>query len=541
MDNWIKELKKGFKGDVLDDEGTLTSYSRDASIFEVKPKVVVFPKNASDVKYLVNFVNKKKGLTLTGRSAGTDMTGGPLTQSIVVSFTKYINHVKVLDQTHAVVEPGVYYHDIEKEMDNIGVMYPSYPASKSICAFGGIIANNAGGEKSLVYGQTVDHVNRINAILADGNMYELKKLNKEELKIKMQQQNFEGKVYRGIYDICEKNYNLIKAAQPKVSKNSSGYLLWKVWDRKTFDLSKLFVGSQGTLGLWVEADVDVVKKKKHSRLVVAYLEKLTKINQLIDITKKYNPESLESFDRQTLMLGLEFLPDIAKKVHRNLISFLWDFRREAEESLLHGLPVFIVLIELTGDDEKEIQARADKLGKDLSNSDLNNLVMKSEEEGEKYWIIRRESFNLLRQKVKNKMATPFVDDFSVRSEYLSKFLPELYKLLEDNGITPTLAGHVGDGNFHIIPLMDLKKEEERDKIPIVLDKFTKLIKKYDGTMTAEHNDGLIRTPYLERQYGKKMVKLFENVKYIFDEKGIFNPGKKVHGSIKFAMSHIKRT
>ena len=104
----------------------------------------------------------------------------------------------------------------------------------------------------------------------------------------------------------------------------------------------------------VGADVDVVKKKKHSRLVVAYLEKLTKINQLIDITEKYNPESLESFDRQTLMLGL-YLPDIAKKVHRNLISFLWDFRREAEESLLHGLPVFIHQLNLLVM-KKEIQA-----------------------------------------------------------------------------------------------------------------------------------------------------------------------------------------
>jgi len=112
-------------------------------------------------------------------------------------------------------------------------------------------------------------------------------------------------------------------------------------------------------------------------------------------------------------------------------------------------------------------------------------------------------------------------------------------LLEDNGIKPTLAGHVGDGNFHVIPLMDLNNKAEREKIPIVLNKFIDLVCKYGGTITAEHNDGLIRTPYLEKEYGKKMIKIFERVKDIFDREGIFNPGKKVHGSMEFAMSHIK--
>ena len=240
-------------------------------------------------------------------------------------------------------------------------------------------------------------------------------------------------------------------------------------------------------------------------------------------------------------LGIRFFPEIATKVHQNIISFLWGFRREAENALFHGFPMFTILVELTGDKEKEIQQRADQLGRELFNKKINNLVMQSEEEGEKYWIMRRESFNLLRQKVKGKSATPFIDDFSVKPEYLSEFLPKLYKLLQDNGIQPNLAGHVGDGNFHIIPLMDLKNKKEREKIPKVLEQFTTLVNTYQGTMTAEHNDGLIRTPFLKKQFGKKMVKLFEEVKDIFDKEDLFNPGKKVHGSMKFAMEHIKKT
>ena len=202
----ISDLRNGFKGEIINDKKILDKFSRDASIFKVMPSFVVFPKDYSDVQYLIKFLNKKKypGVSLTARAAGTDMTGGPLTTSIVVSFTKYMNHLLSLDKDHALVEPGLYYRDFEKQMNKMGVMYPSYPASKSICAMGGIIANNSGGEKSLVYGQTVNHVNRLKVVLADGNIYELKKLNIEQLQSKMDQKDFEGKIYREIYNLCEK-------------------------------------------------------------------------------------------------------------------------------------------------------------------------------------------------------------------------------------------------------------------------------------------------------------------------------------------------
>ena len=148
-------------------------------------------------------------------------------------------------------------------------------------------------------------------------------------------------------------------------------------------------------------------------------------------------------------------------------------------------------------------------------------VMKTEEEGRKYWTMRHESFNLLREKVKDKQATPFVDDIIVPPERMPQFLPKLYAILRDHGIKPTLAGHAGSGNFHIIPLMDLSKEEERAKIPVVSELVYDLVLQYGGSITAEHNDGLIRTPYLEKMYGKEIITLFERIKDIFDPKGRF--------------------
>jgi len=542
---WIDELKDRIKGDVLVDKKTLQEYSRDASIYEVKPQVVVFPKDIEDVKNLVNFVNQKKeefpDITLTGRSAGTDMTGGPLTTSIVVCFTKYINQMKELHEDRAVVEPGLYYRDFEKEMDKIGVMYPSYPASKSICAMGGIIANNSGGEKTLTYKKTQQHVNRIRVVLSDGNECELKPLNMDELNAKKSQDNFEGHVYREIHKLIEENYDIIKNAKPDVPKNSAGYYLWDVWDREKgiFDLTQVFVGCQGTLGLWLEAEVDVVKKHKYSRLVIVFLKKIEKMANLVNLVLPYKPESLEAFDDETLKLAIRFMPDIAKKVNRNLVSFLWDFRHEGLMALRHGFPVFIILVEITGDDLKEVLDRQKIVSKLLKKNGMPNRALKTQEEGEKYWVMRRQSFSLLREKVHDKRATPFIDDFDVKPEELPKFLPELYALLKEYDIKPTLAGHAGSGNFHIIPLMDLEKESERQKIPEVEEKFTRLVLKYHGTITAEHNDGMVRTKYLEEMYGSEIMRLFERTKDIFDPKGIFNPHKKVRPDWDFAMAHIK--
>jgi FAD/FMN-containing dehydrogenase len=165
-------------------------------------------------------------------------------------------------------------------------------------------------------------------------------------------------------------------------------------------------------------------------------------------------------------------------------------------------------------------------------------VMKDEEEADKYWITRRESFALLRKAVGDKQTAPFIDDVVVRPDYLPEFLPEVLKILKEHKINVTLAGHAGSGNFHIIPLMDLSKSEEREKILSVSDKVYDLVVKYKGSITAEHNDGIIRTPYLEQMYGSEVYGLFKEVKNIFDPLNIFNPGKKVGGSKEYIRAHI---
>jgi len=259
-----EELKKVIKGEVQKDEKTLKKYSEDASLFKIKPRVVVFPRDVEDIKAIVRFVaeNKKNDptLSMTVRSGGTDMTGGTLTESIVVDVNRHLNQLKEVGDTYAVVEPGMWYRDFEKETLKHDLFMPSYPASRELCTVGGMVANNAGGEKTLTYGKTEDYVDRVKMILRDGNEYEFKALNKEQLDEKIKLNDVEGEVYKKLFEMLDKNYDVIKNAKPRVSKNSAGYFLWNVWDKekKVFDIPKLITGSQGTFGIITEITFDLV-------------------------------------------------------------------------------------------------------------------------------------------------------------------------------------------------------------------------------------------------------------------------------------------
>ena len=545
--NLLDKLKQAIKGDVLTDEQTLIAYSHDASLFEVKPKVVVFPKNEEDVKALVKFVTQSKknnpSLSLTARSAGTDMSGGSINDSIIVGFEKYFNHPPTINNNIATTEPGVYYRDFEKETLKHNLLFPSYPASREICAMGGIVNNNAGGEKSLHYGKTEKYVKRIKAVLSDGNTYELKKLNQRELEKKMQLKTFEGEIYKKIYKLITDNYSEIMKAKPQVSKNSAGYFLWNVYDKEneTFDLTKVFVGSQGTLGFILEAGIELVPVHKHREMMIIFLHDLSHLNQIIKEALLLNPESFEAYDDSTLKLALRFFPEFAKLLGtKGIIQTAIGFIPEFLMILFGGLPKLVLQVDFTGNDPRELQEKIQKLKEKLKPLHPKIRIAVEDQE-KKYWAIRRESFNLLRQKIRDKHTVPFIDDFVVKPEYLSKMLPQVTKIIKKHKeFMYTIAGHVGDGNFHIIPLVDIALPKVRKLIPVIAKEVYDLVHQYHGSITGEHNDGLIRTPYLRQMYGEKIIGLFEQTKQIFDPDNIFNPRKKVYGDLDYAMTHIRQ-
>ncbi len=543
----LEELKSLIKGDVVNDNQTLTDYSHDASLFEVKPQVVVFPKDEEDVKALVKFVNKHRKdyltLSITGRSAGTDMSGGSINESIIVAFERYFNKTPILNGNIATTQPGVFYRDFEKETLKHNLIFPSYPASRELCAMGGIFNNNAGGEKSLKYGKTEEYVKKMKMVLSDGNSYEFKALNEKELEEKLKQKDFEGEVYTKMFKLITNNEELITSAKPDVTKNSAGYFLWNVWDKdkKIFDLTKLFVGAQGTLGLMLEGDLKLIPVHKHRDMLIIFLHDTSHLGQIIKEVLALEPESFESYDDNTLKLALKYFPEFAKQLGiLGSIEAGFAFLPAFFELLTgKNLPKLVLQVDFTSDNLSEVKEKVAALREKLK--PLHPVTQTALEGQEKrYWLVRRESFNLLRKKIRDKHTAPFIDDFVIKPEYIAEVIPKITDILKKHPeFIFTVAGHVGNGNFHIIPLVDINNPNVRSAIPEISDQVYEIIAKYHGSITGEHNDGLIRTPYLTQMYGEKVVKLFEETKKIFDPLNIFNPRKKVNGDLKYAMNHLR--
>lgn len=538
--NMIKDqLAKVLTGEVTDSEDVRKKMSRDTSLFTLTPSLITYPKDTSDVSTLVKTVRaaKENGdkVSVTARAAGTDMSGGPLTTSIVANFMKYMNNIIEVGDDYAITEPGVYYRDFEKETLKKHLLLPSYPASREVCAMGGIVANNSGGERTLEYGKTERYVEELEVVLSDGSVVTLKDLSPEELEEKKKYNTLEGEIYKKMDSLLTENAELIEKHRPKVSKNSAGYALWSIRDENahTFNLAKLICGSQGTLALWTKAKLGLVVPKPHRAMLVVFLKDMDMLPEVVNRVLVEKPESLESYDDKTFTLAIKFLPEILKQMGLAKAARLGiDFIPEMEMVVVGGVPKMLLMAEFAEETIEEADAKANKAREALQDLHLQTKIEKNEKESEKYWIVRRESFSLLRKNLHGLYASPFIDDFVVPPKTYPKFFPELNALLDmyKDHFIYTIAGHAGSGNFHIIPLMNIANPENRKVVLELAPKVYDLVIRYGGTTTGEHNDGIIRTPYLPQLFGKEMEVLFEQTKKIFDPIDIFNPGKKVGGT-----------
>src|SRR3990167_10558183 len=324
------EIRKFFRGEAEDDEETLLKYSHDASLLEVRPRLVVFPKDSEDVQNLVKWVGENKerpggygNLSITARCAGTDMSGGAIGESIIMDFTRHMNKLiggplpldgEQMDNfstllhpsggtfrrqnypsipSYITVQPGMFYRDFEKITLDKGLILPCYTASKSLNAMGGMYGNNSAGEKTLKYGKTEDYILEAKVIFADGVERVVKPFQVNEIETKEE-------IYKKIFDLIKQNEEEIKIAKPKVHKNSAGYYIWNVIQNNTFDLNKLLVGSQGTLGIVTEITFKVVPDVKYSKLVAIFINNLEPLGRLVEEILTLKPETLEAYDQRTM-------------------------------------------------------------------------------------------------------------------------------------------------------------------------------------------------------------------------------------------------
>lgn len=545
MESLLDTLQKNFKGNINTNKADRIEYSHDASIYELVPQAILEPTDSKDIQNLVAFVAEHKiaypSLSITPRSAGTCMSGGAIGSSLLLSMTKHFSKIESLEGNILHTQPGVFMRDIDPYLSERSMMLGCVPASRAINTIGGMVGNNSGGEQSLRYGNTERSVRELKVVFADGKEYTVKPLNKKELDQKLILNTYEANLYRQVYELIEANYDLIKNARPHVNKNSMGYNLWSVWDRTTgiFDLTRLITGSQGTLGIVTDIKIEAVPKPPHTGLLLAYLTSFKQIGEIIPEVMKHNPATFEGFDDITFNLGVKYFSTFSKQLGTAEMLRQQAWLLGSVARFRGHLPNTLMMIEFEGNTKEEVYEKIAKLHGDLKRFKLRMDVEGDETSSAPFWQIRRSSLSLLRNKVHDKYASPFIDDMTVQPKHLPEFVPKLRKIILKYKLPATLAGHFGDGNFHVIPLMDIESKAEQAKLEPVMRELIPLVLQYEGTMAGEHNDGMVRGPWLPAVFGDEVFALFKHTKEIFDPHYIFNPHKKTDASWDYSMDHIR--
>ena len=534
----------GFRGGISSSKKLLDAHSTDESIFSVRPQVVLQPKNRQDVqiaaKVVSENVNRFPALSITARAAGTGLGGGSLTDSIVVDMCAHMQKIgevtKKKDVTYIQTEPGAMWRDVEKKLKQQGSYIPSYPASKDICSIGGAVGNNAAGPDSLRYGHTAQWIESMEVVLHDGHPYTIKALNAREFKQLVKQDHEHARIARDIYDLIVKSEVEIKKGRPHTAKNSAGYPLWSVIPdgvakfkkgEGVFDLTRLMAGSQGTIGIITHLTMKAIPIPTNTALIALPIFNLDDAADAILKALKHNPINVEVFDALTFDLALKN-PSFFKSrlsgaaYYRTMLSLYTTYHVRFRRKV----PEFTVLITLDKSTVTEVGERA--LIDSIASKNVQPRVIHNPVEREMFWQIRRASYTLSKFQDPTKRPAAFLEDMTVPPENLSKFFKEIKQLLTEFGVTAAVHGHGGNGHFHFYPLLDFTNDKTPDLVIKMAEKFFSTAVKYKGNICGEHNDGIIRTPHLNKMFSKNMLTLFERTENIFDPNDIFNPGKKVN-------------
>lgn len=535
----------GFSGGVSTHKDILAKYSTDESIFSIRPQIVIQPKHQKDVEIAVQVLSKETtkfpSLSLTPRAAGTGLSGGSLTDSIVLDVTKHMNELTEIvskkGQVTFTCQPGAMWKDVEKQLKKHKVYIPSYPASKDICSIGGSVANNAAGPDSLRFGHCADWVESLDVTLHDGNTYTFKPLTFKEYKSLIKKKNAHSAIAQQVFSLIEKNEKAIQNAKPKTKKNSAGYPLWDVLDHPvasfkrgtgTFDLTRLISGSQGTIGAITSITMRTQSIADDTELIVVPVFDLLDAGAIINKALEFNPINVELFDKLTFDLALknpEFFRDRLGKIdyYKVLLSMYTTYHVRYGRKT----PDFTLLITL---DKQTLGTRTSAgIVKTLkANRGTRARAITNEVEKEMFWQIRRASYTLSKFQDRTKRPAAFLEDMTVPPQNLSKFFVEVKKLLKKFNVTAAVHGHGGNGHLHFYPLLDFTSKSTPALVEKMAEEFFSTACKHGGNICGEHNDGIIRTPHLSKMFNKKTLDLFKEVEHLFDPQDIFNPGKKVN-------------
>lgn len=500
---------KGLNGEVYADPLTRSLYATDASLYQMQPDVVVIPKDESDVR-LALLEAKKQNLPILARGSGTSLAGQTVNRGLVLDFTKYFNNILEINASEgwARVQPGVTRDQLNRAVGGDGLHFAPDPATSSRASFGGMIANNSSGTKSVLYGKTSDHVLSLRIMLANGEILEFSSLNQEEYDQKCLGSSTEAAIYQGVRKIVFENAEEIKKRYPKVMRRVGGYALDAFVENENWNLSSLILGSEGTLAVILEAKVKLTPLPRFQNMaIVHYSDRLQSIASVKDMIP-LGPAAVEMLDYHVL-----------RNSKSNAIT------KKYYESLIEGDPEAVMTVEFYGDSAEEIAHKAQQLCAYLQTvpSAYAFPVTQDKKKINDALSLRKDGLGLIMGKPGIRKPLPFIEDAAIPLENLAPYIEELEALCLNHGSEIVLYAHASVGVLHVRPTIDLTDQHDIDKMKEISDRCFDLVVKYGGAFSGEHGDGRNRSPKLKEFYGDKIYQAFKEVKNLFDPASLLNP------------------
>ena len=506
------ELKKRIEGDVRFDRYSRVLYSTDASIYQIEPVGVVVPRHKGDVQAVIELANKLD-VSVLPRGGGTSLAGQAVGHSIVLDFSKYMRNVLEVNQEElwCRVQPGLVQDELNAHVRAMGLQFGPDTSTSNRATIGGMIGNNSSGAHSLTYGKTLDHVIELTVLLADGSEVVLKDLLPQEVEKRSRADTIEGRACREVFRLAQQHKNEILARYPKIMRRVSGYNLDEFVKAQPFNLSRVIVGSEGTLATVVEAKMRLVPKPKWTAMDVIHFSDDIEALECAQLILQTHPYAMESTDKMVLNLA----------------------RGNIEQSrrlgFVQGTPDSLLMVEYAGETEAEVRDQVDKLEALRKREKIGyaaTLAFKPEEV-KAIWGVRKAGLGLLLGIKGDKKPIAFVEDTAVAPEKLPQFIRRFREVVARHDTVAGYYGHCSVGCMHIRPLINLKEQSEMHKMVSIANAISDLVLEFNGAMSGEHGDGLARSHFNAKLFGPAIYDAFRQIKRAFDAKNLMNPGKIV--------------
>lgn len=526
-----QELSSRLAGEVRFDEMTRGLYSTDASIYQIRPLGVVFPRSHADVVAATEIAARHK-VPILPRGGGTSLSGQTVAAALVLDFSKYMHRVLEVDVSRRLVrvEAGVVLEQLNAALRPFGLLFGPDVSTASRAALGGMIGNNSAGSHSLVHGKTIDHVRELRVVLPDGAVLSCGPLDAAGLARKQRLPGSEGRIYREFPRIVAENRREIMGRYARILRRVSGYnldafvpefqaqlpqapsakLLDQEWpDRKEFNLARLIVGAEGTLGTVTEAVLHVVPLPKERGVVCLQFESIDAALKSVLKILECRPSAVEMIDKYIVELSRENLH------YRHYLDFV------------EGAPAALLIVEFYGELPIQIADGFALLEEKLRDHPGLQKILRADlpEQRTQIWNCREAGAPLLLSIPGARKPIAFVEDAAVDPAKLPEFARRFHAILERHGTQGAFYGHASVGCLHIRPLIDTKMAADLQRLKGISDDVAKLVHEFRGSMTGEHGDGLARSYHNRQLYGPQLFAAFEEVKRLFDPEGLMNPGK----------------